>query len=98
MTVLTHILILFVALQALDAFLTVKVIETGGRELNPLLRWLMVKMGVIPALVAAKLMLVFAAILPMFLDAPYVPYCIATLIINLVYIYVNIRSFRNWRR
>jgi hypothetical protein len=46
--------ILFAALQVIDAYLTVRVLSQGGRELNPMIAWFMDKLGVIPALVVLK--------------------------------------------
>jgi hypothetical protein len=48
------IFILFAALQVIDAYLTVRILSQGGRELNPMIAWFMSKLGVIPALVVLK--------------------------------------------
>lgn len=58
-----HILavILFIivaALQVADGYLTWRILGLGGRELNPLIRFLMDRLGVVPGLVLAKLVLV----------------------------------------
>lgn len=48
--------VLLAALQLADAWLTVRVLnERSGRELNPVMRWIFERMGVIPGLVAVKL-------------------------------------------
>ena len=47
-------LLIFAALQVADSVLTVLVINGGGRELNPVMRWLMDRLGVAPALAVAK--------------------------------------------
>lgn len=47
-------LILFAALQAVDVTLTVLVLRKGGRELNPIMRWFMDRLGMIPGLAAPK--------------------------------------------
>jgi hypothetical protein len=46
--------ILIVALQAADAYLTFRILGTGGRELNPVMRFLMDRIGVRPGLIVAK--------------------------------------------
>lgn len=38
--------IAFVALQIADAVTTWAILEAGGKELNPIVRWMMAKMGV----------------------------------------------------
>ncbi len=48
------LVILFAVLQALDAYLTIRVLANGGREMNPIVAWFMHKLGKIPALVALK--------------------------------------------
>lgn len=50
---------LFVALNVLDAVSTVKVLNLGGRELNPLMRWLMGQIGNAQALVLLKALALF---------------------------------------
>lgn len=49
--------VLVVALQAADGFLTWRVLRAGGRELNPVVRFLMDRLGIVPGLAAAKLVL-----------------------------------------
>ncbi len=47
----------FVLLQALDAYTTYRDLQLPGRfEANPVMRWLMIKLGVLPALVAVKIL------------------------------------------
>jgi hypothetical protein len=46
-------------LQILDIASTVGVLANGGRELNPVARWLMQKLGAIPALVIMKLIFLY---------------------------------------
>lgn len=47
--------LLLIGLQIIDYELTTGIIRRGGVELNPLLRRLMERMGVRPALISAKL-------------------------------------------
>ncbi len=50
--------VLVVALQAADGFLTWRVLRAGGRELNPVVRFLIAHLGTVPGLALAKLFLV----------------------------------------
>ena len=51
-------LAIFAALQVADVTLTTLILRRGGRELNPVMRWLMDKVGVIPAMAVTKALLV----------------------------------------
>lgn len=48
------VFILLVALNVADVVLTIRILDAGGRELNPAMKWLMARLGVVPALVTAK--------------------------------------------
>lgn len=52
------LLFLLIALQVADAFLTVKILKDGGQELNPVMRLVMSKLGVVGAMAALKTVLV----------------------------------------
>ena len=58
MSLALGLFIALAALQAVDAATTLTVLARGGREANPAMRWLMRKLGLLPALVAAKMVLV----------------------------------------
>lgn len=45
-------------LNALDAILTLRILDRGGRELNPLLAPLMARVGALPVLVVSKVVLI----------------------------------------
>jgi hypothetical protein len=45
---------LLVVLNIADAVLTVQVLGSGGRELNPIMTWVMKRFGVVPALILVK--------------------------------------------
>lgn len=49
--------VLIVVLQAADAYLTWRILGTGGRELNPVMRLLMDRIGIMPGLLVAKVVL-----------------------------------------
>ena len=57
----TALLISLAALQVADALSTIKVIELGGRELNPIVRWLIEVFGMVPALVIKGVVVMLAA-------------------------------------
>jgi len=48
------LLILIILLQAADIYTTLRVLSQGGREMNKLLKWLMDRIGVLPALLVSK--------------------------------------------
>ncbi len=49
-----HLLVIFVATQILDGWLTMKILGRGGVELNPIMAAIMDKIGDIPALALSK--------------------------------------------
>ena len=55
------LIVLFTALQVADVLLTLQIHKRGGRELNPLMRWLMDEYGTLPALVVSKAVLLALA-------------------------------------
>lgn len=80
--------ILVVALQAADGFLTWRILRAGGRELNPLVKFFMDRLGFVPGLVVAKLVPVAVAI---YVHGQLVP----LLVIAAVYAWVVLH---NWRQ
>lgn len=55
---LSFLFVVLVIQQILDIYTTHKVLSQGGRELNPLLDKLMDRIGVLPALVLTKLIVI----------------------------------------
>ena len=51
-------LAIFAALQVADVTLTTLILRRGGRELNPAMRWLMEKLGIVPGLALPKVVLI----------------------------------------
>ena len=49
-------LALFVALQVADIVTTLPILNSGGRELNPVVKWFIVRLGPVSGLVAIKLL------------------------------------------
>lgn len=76
------LLIVVVALQAADAYLTWRVLVAGGRELNPLVRFLIERMGLLPGLAVSKLTLSVLTALFLF-DQP-----VLLLLIVVLYLFV----------
>ncbi len=56
------ILILLTLLQLLDIYTTYKVLKEGGRETNKLVKWLMDKVDVLPALIGSKALITIGLI------------------------------------
>ena len=52
----------FCLLQVADAVTTYTVLDQGGRELNPVMRYVMDKMGMVPGLIVAKLALIIVVL------------------------------------
>jgi len=52
------LLIALIALNVLDAFLTVRILKDGGRELNPIMAKMMDRIGDVPALLLSKAVMV----------------------------------------
>lgn len=52
------LLLLFGVLQAADIYTTYTLLSSGGRELNPVMRWAMDKLGMVRGLVIMKLLTV----------------------------------------
>ncbi|WP_442867566.1 DUF5658 family protein [Castellaniella sp. S9] len=55
--------VLFLATQRADAVLTTLTLNRGGRELNPIMRWAMGRIGVVPTLFATKVVICAAIFL-----------------------------------
>ena len=85
------LLVLFAALQVSDAVLTLLILRDGGRELNPIMRWLMNKIGIVPALVWVKLGLVVAV-------AAWVHSVLLLAVFVAIYIAVVVFNARNYER
>ena len=81
--------VLVMILQALDGYLTWRVLAAGGRELNPIVRALVERLGVVPGLVLAKV--AFAVVAgALILEQP-----IALLLVAILYSWVVVH---NWRQ
>ena len=54
------LLFIFILFQIADCLTTVHILKQGGQEANPVLAWLFNKVGMIPSLVAMKLLAIGA--------------------------------------
>ena len=56
------LLFLFCAFQLADAYTTYRLLSTGGYEMNPIVRWVMGKIGIIQGLALMKLLFIGAVL------------------------------------
>lgn len=91
MDILFLSVVLFLALQFLDYDSTKKVLANGGRELNPIVNFLMKKFGVNRGLIIAKFIAIWAVLY--FYNLDQLDLIIMT-IINLIYIAVVVNNYR----
>ena len=54
MDLILALLLVFVVLQILDLYTTYKIISNGGQELNPVMRWVIQKFGLVTGISSAK--------------------------------------------
>lgn len=93
MNIIYILIAIIAALQLADAILTVRILNQGGREHNPVLRWVFERVGTIPTLAVVKL--VFIAILVAVV--PYLPVW-AYAAVAAVYIAIVAYNFIQYRR
>ena len=55
--------IVLMALLAADAWLTVAIIRAGGLEMNPIVRWFIAKLGLLPGLTVSRAIVLVLAVL-----------------------------------
>lgn len=79
------ILTLFVALNALDGWLTYRAIQLRvGSEANPIPRWLMGRFGVLPTIIGLKAFALVSAVVT--LQIPYGDVALSVLNVGLGYV------------
>ena len=71
---------LFVLVNVLDAMTTVKALELGGKELNPLMARMMGMVGVIPALAIMKVAMLYFTFTSLGIVILYLPLFVAVYI------------------
>lgn len=90
MTLALGLFILFAVLQVADAYVTVRALALPGkREANPIMAWFMDKLGVVPALILTKVVVVAGVFY--FLDSTPLA---ALWLLNALYVAVTLR---NWK-
>ena len=80
--------IVLVALLAADAWLAIAIIRNGGREMNPIVKWFIAKLGLLPGLIVSRAIALVLAILW--------PRAIWALIV--AYAAVVLWNWRQWRK
>lgn len=88
MTINEAFFLLLIVLNILDIHTTIKILDNGGKELNPVMAWLIDKLGIEPALVASKAL--FLA--PVGYYLPSLPVWLMAALIA-VYVYVVSNNF-----
>lgn len=61
----TILLIVFVCLSVCDVLTTLQILKKGGRELNPIMKWAMDKLGTLPGLLLPKVIVLSGAVAAM---------------------------------
>lgn len=85
---------LVLVLQVLDGLTTMRALRAGGRERNPVVAWLIDKLGFV-GLWAAKAAVAAVAYAAYVIDAPYTDLCLAALAaLYLIVVYKNWSLFR----
>lgn len=87
------LLAIFVLLQAADGWTTYSVLSRGGTELNPLLRWVIKKIGIAPGLIATKVV----TIVPFAVAVLYLPSLAGLIVAGVMIAIYAVVVRRNWR-
>ena len=94
MTVVTATFIAFVVAQIADAVTTILALDQKGtREANPVMKWLMGKIGTAPALFFPKV--IYIGIAAAFFDHPGAP--LAYGVIAAIFLAVAVNNYRVYR-
>lgn len=88
----------FAVLQLLDAWTTKMVLSKGTqyREANPAVRWLIGKVGMVPALFGMKLVFI-AAVGVALAEWPSIFLEAVIVLVSVGYVYIVINNFKLWR-
>lgn len=84
---------LFIVVQVLDIYTTVHVLLAGAREANPLMHWLMERIGMVPGLLVGKAIVV-AIVLAAVLYAPSTHLTLAVAIVDCLYAGACLHNYR----
>lgn len=91
------LLALFVALQIADIVSTVRALNRGARELNPVMRWFMARLGRVGGLVAPKVIGAAIIIPAMLLVYAYAP-TVASIALGLICAFYVWVVHHNWQQ
>lgn len=86
--------VIFLILQALDAFTTYRILAAGGRELNPVLAWAFARVGELPTLTLVKCLLLGCAVALLVTGWQYSACVLGVLCV--VYVVVVISNFKQF--
>ena len=87
MTPIQTLFAVLVALNIVDVYTTARALALGAREANPVMRKLMDRLGIVPALLLSKA--VALGILWWQIDHPWMPYVLSALCALYVYVVAN---------
>lgn len=94
---MTALIILFVALQIADIATTIRALDRGARELNPVVRWFMARLGTVPGLVVIKGAGCAAIIAGVLFAHGYAP-LVALIALGLICAGYGYVALHNWRQ
>ena len=81
--------ILLIALNAFDFYSTYKILKNGGSEVNPVMNFLIKKLGLVLALVLSKLLVLICIAVLVWLEMV----CLLVILVC-IYSYVAVHNFR----
>ena len=84
--------ILLIALNIFDSYSTYKILRAGGKEVNPVMNFLIQKLGLVWALVISKLLVLVCISVLVWLEIVYL-----LVILVCIYAYVAVNNFREIR-
>lgn len=85
--------ILLIALNAFDFYSTYKILKNGGSEVNPVMNFLIKKLGLVLALVLSKLLVLICIAVLVWLEMVYL-----LVILVAIYIWVAVHNFREMKK
>lgn len=94
-TFIGFLIVLLIVLNGFDAYTTIKVTSEGkGKEANPIMRFLIDKLGVYAALIGTKVLVIGWMIWHINTYNIYGASIYSMIAINLLYLYVVINNFK----
>jgi uncharacterized protein YacL len=90
--------VIFVLIQVFDVYSTVQILKQGGRELNPIMRKLMARFGVILALIISKVIVVGLLCVVVWVWSEFVFVLIMLTVLISIYTFFMYRNYKAMRR